>query len=120
MRARKLADLPIPQSGCGNTRLCCDGLTLELAYEYRCNGKDMIGVIRFEEVVAYRFRNEINSGGYLSEAYEAIAEALDSSWQTELTVTGVRHFAVFLSSNGYFEFLASSYSTVPPSEGLLP
>jgi hypothetical protein len=118
MNIRKLFDLPIPQSGCGNTQLESDGITVTLRFEYRLNGKDLVGTIQFRGVVAYRYRDELHSLGYASEAYESVAEIVDSPWCKELHFAA-KHFAVFLSSNGYFEVLADSASLAESREGLL-
>ena len=118
MKTKKLLDLPIPKSGCGNSQFQSDGITVALRFEYRSHGKDFIGVIQFREVVAYRYRDELHSLGYASEAYESVAEIADSEWCKELHFTG-KHIAVFLSSNGYFEFLAESVSLGEAHEGLL-
>lgn len=129
MTTTKITNLPIPQSGCGNTRLSCDGLNLSIEFEYRSQGEDIIGKICFESVIAYRFSNEMHSEGFVTEAYESVAEVLNSEWKTRLTAiapTGVtdalsaRHFVMFLSSNGYFEVLAASVQVDKPSFGLLP
>src|SRR6266850_2566526 len=108
MNTKKLVDLPIPQSGCGNTQLLSDGISLTLHFEYRKAGRDLIGTIRFQGVVAHRYRDELHSVGYESEAYESIAEIQNSPWCAELKFDG-KHFAIFLSSNGYFEALAQEY-----------
>jgi hypothetical protein len=102
MKAKTMIDLPIPQSGCGNTELISDGISLTLRFEYRKSKNDHIGIIKFDGVIAHRFRDEVHSLGYASEAYESIAEILDSTWCSELNFDG-RHFAIFRSSNGYFE-----------------
>jgi hypothetical protein len=129
MTSTKITNLPIPQSGCGNTRLSCDGLNLSIEFEYRSQGTDIIGTICFEAVVAYRFSNEMHSEGFISEAYESVAEVLNSDWKMKLAAiapAGVtdalsaRHFAMFLSSNGYFEVLAESVRVEEPRFGLLP
>lgn len=118
MKAKKLFDLPIPQSGCGNTQLHSDGITVTLQFEYRLQGKDFVGRIEFRGVVAHRYRDERHSLGYASEAYESVAEVAPSEWCKELQFTG-KHIAVFLSSNGYFEVLAESVSLGESREGLL-
>lgn len=129
MNTIKLTNLPIPQSGCGNTRLSCDGLSLSLEFEFRNQGEDIIGAIQFEGVVAYRFSNEMHSEGFVSEAYESVAEVLNSDWRQRLAAlapasvtntSSARHFAVFLSSNGYFEVLAESFRVEEARSGLLP
>lgn len=118
MKTKRLFDLPIPQSGCGNTQFQSDGITVTLRFEYRLQGKDFVGVIQFRGVVAYRYRDELHSLGYVSEAYESVAEVADSEWCEELQFKG-KHIAVFLSSNGYFEVLAESVSLGEPCEGPL-
>jgi len=118
MKTKKLFDLPIPQSGCGNTQLESDGVSVALQFEYRSHGKDFVGVIHFGRVVAYRYRDELHSLGYTSDAYESVAEVSDSEWCKELQFGG-KHIAVFLSSNGYFEVLAESVELGEPREGLL-
>lgn len=118
MKTHKLFDLPIPQSGCGNTQLLSDGISAIIKFEYRKDAKDLIGSIKFEGVIAYRFRDEFHSVGYCSEAYESVAEIEESDWIAQLKGEG-RHFVVFLSSNGYFEVLATDVCIGVPFEGFL-
>ncbi|MDR1146942.1 MAG: hypothetical protein LBK71_12530 [Verrucomicrobiales bacterium] len=118
MNTKKIADLPIPQSGCGDTRLTSDGLVLTLEFEYRKEGKDYIGIIYFNNIVAYRFRSELHSDGFVPESYESIAEVEKSNWAASI-FNNAKHYAIFLSSNGYFEVLASKFVLGEPSEGLL-
>lgn len=89
----------------------------------------MIGTLRFSGVVAYRFRNELHSAGFSSEAYESLAEIHESEWRDELVSmepVGIssakesKHFVAFLSSNGYFEVLADSFKMDEKREGMLP
>jgi len=128
MYAEKLTELPVPSSGCGDSRVLTDGVELLLEYEYRADKTDWIGGIRFTEIVAYRFRNELHSRGYCSESYEAVAEIKDSLWLSELlrdeppgirSARGKRHFAVFLDSNGYLEIIAEAFELLPSRKGLL-
>jgi hypothetical protein len=128
MIAEKLAQLPIPASGCGDVRLTSDGVDASVEYEYRADGVDWIGKVQFSDCIAHRFRNEMHSKGYCSESYEAVAVIKDSPWLAELVSgepTGIRdavgkkHFAVFLSSNGFFEFIADAFAISPPCKGLL-
>lgn len=128
MKTLKLADLPIPQSGCGNTRLVSDGLSLSIEFEYRAQGRDLVGCVKFDSVVAYRFRNEMHSRNYSSEAYEALIEIAESPWKEEISeiapsgmgdASSARHYATFLSSNGYFEILAHAFCVQPSRTGRL-
>jgi len=128
MNALKLSELPIPQSGCGNTRLVSDGVSLNIEFEYRAQGQDLVGCIEFESVVAYRFRNEMHSRGYSSDAYESLVEIAESPWKEEVSeiapsgigdVSGAHHYALFLSSNGYFEILAHAFCVQSSRAGRL-
>ena len=119
MATKKLFDLPIPQSGCGDTHLGSNGTEAILRFEFRSHGKDLIGMIHFHGLVAYRYRDERHSLGYPSEAYEAVTELNDSEWCRELNFSG-KHIGVFLSSNGFFEFLADSVTLGDSVEGRLP
>ncbi len=128
MKTNALSQLPIDSAGCGDTRLTTDGLFVTLEFEYRNAGEDWIGGISFGSVVAYRFRSEVYSRGYVPESYEAVAEVIDSSWIQELNgiaPTGIsdvlrtRHFAIFLGSNGFFEVLAETFDMLAPRRGLL-
>ncbi len=122
--AVKLLDLPIPQSGCGDTRLISDCVSLSIEFEYKSGDADMVGTIHFAHVKAYRFSPESSLGVFRSEAYESVAEVLDSGWSKEIggevpAARPSRHFNVFLSSNGTFEVLAASVRLAEPRLGLL-
>lgn len=128
MNARPHLSLSIPESGPGDSRVTFDGSELLLEYEYRNSGRDLIGRLLFEKVVAYRFRNEAHSRGFIPSSYDAVVEVVDSSWLEELVegvpegmigAKGKKHFAIFLSSNGYFEVIADSVQQLSPVEGLL-
>ena len=128
MTAEKLAQLPVPGSGCGNISVLSDGVELSIEYEYRSDGEDWVGKICFSDCVAHRFRNEMHSKGYCSESYDAVAEVKYSSWLAELIhsePTGVRdlvgkkHFAAFFSNNGYLEIVANTFTLPSPRKGLL-
>jgi hypothetical protein len=121
--------LPIPQSGCGNTRLTSDGADLSIEFEYRIKENDLIGVIHFEGVAAYRFTNEHNLSKFDPLSYESLAEIVPACWNEEKRATSemgspyapaLRHFALLLSSNGYFEILARSFRVGKERPGLLP
>ena len=128
MNAEKLVQLPISGSGCGDIRILSDGVELSVEYEYRADGADWVGAIHFSDCIAYRFHNEMHSKGYCSDGYDAIAEVKSSSWLAELIrdePTGIRdaigkkHFAVFLSSNGYLEVIADAFDLPSSRKGLL-
>jgi hypothetical protein len=126
--AIKLFDLEMSSSGCGDTRLTTDGVNLSIEYEFASGRTDCIGGVTFSSVGAYRFRRELYGRGFVQEAFDAVAEIVDSQWREDLRAiapTGVidvakcRHFAVFLASNGYFEIMAEDFAPLPIREGLL-
>jgi len=113
----KIMDLPISGSGCLWARFVygdTDG-TLEFCYSDQQTGNPSIGNLLFPHVMSFRFRDEMHSLGFSSESYESVAEVVDSKWLVEmeniepkqiLKLWKRRHFAVFLTSCGYFEVIA--------------
>jgi hypothetical protein len=115
---KKILDLPISGSGCLWARFVyndTDG-TLEFSYSDRQTGEPCIGTLFFPHVMSFRFWDEMHAPAYFwSEAYDSVAEGFDSEWLAGMEKTepkGIlklwrrRHFAVLLSSNGYFELIA--------------
>ena len=128
MNARPYLSLSMPGSGAGDSRLTCAGSELLLEYEYRSDGRDFIGRLRFWGVAAYRFRNEAHSRGFIPTSYDAVVEVIDSLWFEDVMkgvsegVSGAKakkHFALFLSSNGYFEVIADTVELLAPADGFL-
>lgn len=128
MNAKQITQLSMPDSDCGNSRVVSDGVELLIEYEYHADQMDWIGSIHFTDVVAYRFRNEMHSQSFCAESYTAVAEIQDSPWLADLVRNeppGIRsaksrkHFAVFLSSNGYFEVIADAFDLPASRKGLL-
>ena len=120
--------LPVSGSGIGDICLICSGGKLTIKFEYCCDRKDLIGMLCFYEPIAYRFKNETHSRGFISSSYDCVVEVQDSSWLQELAsstpvhmhgVSDKCHFAVFLSNNGFVEVIAKSVALLTPSEGIL-
>lgn len=121
-------NLPITQSGCGNIRFTFAALNALLEFEFREQRQDCIGSVQFKHVLAYRFRNEMHSLGFVEGAYDSIVILRESEWLAELrsiAPAGIgdldfkKHFAVLLSSNGYFEVVADSCEVLTSRIGLL-
>ncbi len=123
MTVFKVIDLPISGAGCGLIDLRSDGVELRVAIS---NGDIPTGVIFFDNVTAFRFRDEMHSLGYADGSYDTVVEIVDSKWLKKLveiepvqimgSVKGSRHFAVLLSSNGYLEVIAKSVELEPRRE----
>jgi hypothetical protein len=113
----KLMDLPISGSGClwakflySDTDVC-----LEFRYTDKDTGIPSVGRLLFPHVMSFRFRDEMRSLGFYSESYESVAELFDSEWVADMEriepakihkLWKRRHFAVFLTSCGFFELIA--------------
>lgn len=120
MIARKTLDLPISGVGCGFIDIRSDGVQLAVGIS---DGQVPVGTIRFDDVTAFRFRDEMHSRGFIGESYDTVVEVIDSDWLQELiaiepnqilaSVKGSRHFAVLLSSNGYLEVITKSVELQP-------
>jgi hypothetical protein len=115
MTAKVVIDLPLSGAGCGAIQLSTDGVDLEVSVY---SGLRKIGKLSFDTVVAFRFRDEMHSLGFLEESYDAVVEIAQSEWLSQilalepdaihLTAKNCKHFAVMLSSNGYLEVIARS------------
>lgn len=115
MTIRKAVDLPISGVGCGFIDIRSDGVQLSTGIS---DGQIPVGTMLFDDVTAFRFRDEMHSLGYADGSYDTVVEIVDSEWVRELleiepkqilgSVNGSRHFAVFLSNNGYLEVVAKS------------
>lgn len=112
-------DLPVPGSGCGGIGVHFSGLKLLVEFEYTVGAEDLIGLLRFEGVLAFRFRDEMHSAGFPSGSYDCVVSSKSTSWLRELTavepqgvenVAEATHFAVLLSSNGLLEVVARAAS----------
>lgn len=116
---KKLMDLPISGSGCLWAQFAYreKDVTLEFRYTDRQSGYSSIGTLFFPYVITFRFWDEPHMPSYFyEESYESVAEVSDSQWLVELEKTEPkssynklwrrRHFAVLLSSCGFFELIA--------------
>jgi hypothetical protein len=120
MTSQKLIDLPISGVGCGEIKIEADGVGLSVCLT---DGEIAAGRLSFDEVTAFRFRDEMHSRGFVEESYDTLVEILDSDWLRDLldnepkqilgSVEGSHHFAVLLSSNGYLEVVAKSVKLLP-------
>ena len=121
--------LPVGDDGCGFIRLLASSIELLVEFEYRHDGKDLIGGVRFQGMNAHRFFGEMQSRGFIPGSYDTVVEVLESSWREEIigsepdgilsSTSDKKHFALFLSSNGYIEVIADSCELLVSREGTL-
>jgi hypothetical protein len=125
---RTAIDLPTPGSGCGDIRVAYYATSLYVDFEYRLDGNDLIGQLAFDDVVAFRFRKEMYSAGFEPESYDRLLVSDQSPWLQELKkiepsglsdLQAAKHFALFLSSNGYLEVVATKALLKEARRGLL-
>ena len=114
--------LPVGGSGSGDSRLTFDG---DLLLEFGCSEdqRGSAGAIKFYDVIAFRFRDEMHSLGFVESSYDSIVEVPDSDWYRELlriephsslrTIKDKHHYACFLSDSGYLEIIASRFEARP-------
>jgi hypothetical protein len=130
MTARMLYRLPTSDVGVGNIEITTDGVELTIRYEYWEDGRDIVGVVQFEVVLAFRFHDEAHSFAFPSckESYNAIAEVTESDWLKQLiamevglplSAKGKHHYAMFLTNNGLLEVIAARYTILNSYEGQL-
>lgn len=128
MKSKNVHRLSVGGAGCGDVRICSIGTSLRVEYEYRQDKQDLIGVLEFEDMIAFRFREEMYSAGFLEASYDAVLTVERSSWLKELAKirpSGLRkvkrhHFALYLSNLGYLEVIAEGFRESHARQGLLP
>jgi hypothetical protein len=110
-----LVSLPIGGAGCDGAIFSTNATELAIAVvgaeteSGRC-------VIKFDNFIAFRFRNEMHSLGFLEASFDSVCRIVDSSWVAEmkkirpagLWYFETQHFAVMLSNVGYLEVLAEA------------
>lgn len=126
MKSQKVLDLPIGGAGCGEIGISSDGTSVAVRYEYLDGGHSVVKTLRFDDVVAFRFHDEMHSRGFCPESYDAVVEIGRSEWLAELigkepeqilgSAKGKRHFAVLFSSNGYLEVIGAEVQPIGHTE----
>ena len=111
-----IVSLPVGGAGCDRATFTTKGVDMTLAVTGAVGEPDGTWLAVFKRFVAFRFRDEMHSFGFLDASYDALCELLHSSWITEMDeirppnqrYVESRHFVVMLSNVGYFEILAES------------
>jgi len=150
MIVKTLARLPLWKSktGCDAIKFTSNGVMIIIEYSYFAEGKEYIGAVHLDAVMAHKFANEPNTqgliiGGYgasaeanglalvrelIEKATDSVAEVEDSPWVKQMIERSPehtwpfrkRHFVMDLSNNGFFEIIADDFKLPPPREGSLP
>lgn len=124
-----LHKLDCSDSGCGDIRLTYQEICLLLDYEYRLHGKDQIGHLRFYDVVAFRFRDELHSAGFALDSYDSLVKITNSEWIDQLRsyepaeveqVSEKNHYAILISNTGYLEVIADVATVEAAPDGGSP
>lgn len=121
MTTRRLIELAVQGSGCGDIRIVCDSVSVIAEFEYRGSGQDLIGRLEFRGVKVFRFADEVFASGLVRGAYDTVVEVDPSEWLQSLKQrdASLRHFACFFSSNGYLEVIGRSVVLGETRSGLL-
>lgn len=131
MKVNKLWEFPVP-STClaeGGVKLIYPGGDAWLTFDYYDIEKgDAVfnSGILFEAVQAHRHSSEKFLVSLMG-AYDSLVEILDSEWVRQLRQIDrkiadywdIKHYAIFLDSNGLYEFIARGYNILEVKEGHL-
>lgn len=116
--------LPVPSNELdGGVEFRDLGETVTISFTFRRNGSKHRGAIEFGKVRAYRFRAEVHcTAEQVGSAYDTLVEVTESSWAAEIRgdtalrwrdTWTLRHFMIYIDSNGCYEVLADTWE---PSE----
>lgn len=80
--------------------------------------------IRFDAVQAHKHSSEKFST-FVIDTYDYLVEIVDSEWVNQLREINkeiadfwnIKHYAIFLDSNGLYEFIATDFKILEPKEG---
>lgn len=129
MKVNKLWKFPVP-STCladGGVKLIYPGGDAWLLFDYYDEKKDDTifnsGIV-FDAVQAHRHSSE-KFTKFIFEAYDCLVEIVNSEWVNKLREINkeiadywnIKHYAIFLDSNGLYEFIARSYKIMETKKG---
>jgi len=129
MKVYKLWEFPVP-STCladGGVKLIYPGGDAWLLFDYYDEKKDDTifnsGIV-FDAVQAHRHSSE-KFTKFIFEAYDYLVEIVNSEWVNQLREINkeiadywnIKHYAIFLDSNGLYEFIARSYKIMETKKG---
>lgn len=129
MDAKKIWEFPVPSTVAISTKLIYPGGDAWFLFDYYDEGKNdeiFNSGIRFEAVQAYRHSCEKFTAS-LMDAYDYLVEIEDSEWIDQLREIdkqiadywNIKHYAIFLDSNGLFEFIARGHEVLDTKKGPL-
>ena len=128
---KKLWYFPVPSTAIESTKLIYPQFNNWLLFDYHVkneSGKYEIfnSGIMFNAVQAMRHSCEKFTESLMG-AYDCLVEVEDSQWVKQLQKIDrqiadfwdIKHFAIFLDSNGLFEFIARGYEILDVKKGAL-
>lgn len=129
MNNQILWELPFPSTAlCGDVVMIHPGATAWMVFSY-CDIKNVSAAynsgLKFKHVQAFRFSCEPFATLSALDAYDKIIEIESSEWIQQLKAInakvcdfwGLRHFGIYLDSNGFYEFLASEFEVLETKNG---
>lgn len=128
MSTKRLWEFPVPSTTIGDTKLIYNGCDEWLLFDYYDGSKDEIlnsGIV-FDAVQAHRHSCELFTPSWM-DAYDYLVEVVDSEWVKQLEQINkeiadfwkIKHYAIYLKSNGLFEFIARGYEILNIAKGPL-
>jgi len=136
-KEKKLWEFPVASTAImSNARLFCPGGDIWLIFDYYDRNSDAIfnsGII-FEGVQAHRHicekfleHESKENVELIIKAYDFLVEYVDSEWveyfrkldKETADYWDIKHYGILLDSNGFFEFIARSFTILDKKEGRL-
>lgn len=126
MTDQTVIKLPVSGAGLGDIEIHSNGTNLTVRYEYRKEGKDLIGAIAFSFVCTFRYTGEMF--GPLSREcnYDELSIVETSDWLAEVRhmaasdwILDAKHYYLCLSNNGHLEVIAGAVVEGQITEGSL-
>ena len=129
MTTKKLWKFPVPSTAIRETKLICSGTGAQLLFSYddiHHNDVLLHSGITFDMPQAYRHSSEAFVTS-LMDAYDYLVEVEGSEWVAGMKKTNpriadfwkIKHYAIFLKSNGLFEFIARGFKMLGTEMGPL-
>lgn len=128
MKLKEMWIFPVPSTQIYHgVNMLYPGANAILLFDYHKNDHIYKAGIKFEMVRAFRHLSE--GFGFLEGAYDTLVEVENSKWSDELSKVNpfleknynykLRHFAIYLDSNGLYEFIAHNFMIIEPKLGEL-
>ena len=117
MNIKKIFSIPTDDAGCDAIRIAATPVVLVTdVLRYKGRQERPFVRITFNNVIAFRFSDEMRTLSPIEGSFDTIVEIIDSNWLDELRLQepadlalsahNCHHFACFFTNNGYLEVIS--------------